>query len=90
MNFKNLIKILLKITPEKSKLQHYFWFSIIFIILTVFLNIYLALGINIILAILWEIIQKKNGINNTKKERLLDILFSFLLGLILVLKSIII
>ena len=83
-----LTKWLIKLLPTNDKLKHYFIGSIIFLTLSTKLIYLYALLINLIIVILWEILQKSKGGTNTFKEMTLDIFFGMLTGLIIYIISI--
>lgn len=78
----SLVKKLSKLLPANDKLKHYFLGSIIFFSFSIIVNNLLALIINLVIAVAWEIWQKYNGGTNTIKEMTLDIIFSILTGLL--------
>lgn len=78
----SLVKKLSKLLPANDKLEHYFLGSIIFFSFSIIVNNLLALIINLVIAVAWEVWQKYNGGTNTIKEMTLDIIFSILTGLL--------
>ena len=72
------MKYLENLIPKQDKLKHFYVFTLLYILLSTYLNPLKSLLLTFIAALITEIVQKITGGKNTIKENALDIFFSVL------------